>query len=240
MTDSRIALVTGANKGIGREIVAQLAARGMTVLLGARDTERREKAVAEVGGDVRGIALDVTDAASVARAAATIDNEYGRLDVLINNAGITGGVPGEPSQLELARLRLVFETNFFGVLAVTNAMLPLLRRSSSARIVNVSSGVGSLAAMSDPDSPLHAMPASGAYVPSKTALNSLTVQYAKELRPEGILVNAIDPGYCATDLNNHRGFRTAAQGAAPAVALAVIGDDGPSGGFFGDEGTVAW
>jgi NAD(P)-dependent dehydrogenase (short-subunit alcohol dehydrogenase family) len=240
MTDNRIALVTGANKGIGREIVAQLAARGMTVLLGARDTERRDKAVAEVGGDVHGIALDVTDPASVAAAAATVDREYGRLDVLINNAGITGGFPGEPSKYDAARLRLVFETNVFGVLTVTNAMLPLLRRSSAARIVNVSSSVGSIAAMKDPESMLASMPASGAYVPSKTALNSLTVQYAKELRAEGILVNAIDPGYCATDLNNHRGFRTAAQGAAPAVALAVIDDDGPTGGFFGDEGPVAW
>jgi NAD(P)-dependent dehydrogenase (short-subunit alcohol dehydrogenase family) len=239
--DTRIALVTGGNKGIGREIVAQLAGRGLTVLLGARDKRRREDAVAELragGLDVHPVALDVTDAASAGEAAAWIDREYHRLDVLVNNAAVTGGRPGEPSTMDLDRLRLVFETNVFGVLAVTNAMLPLLRRSAAAVIVNVSSTVGSLerAAKGEFD----VMPASATYVPSKTALNSLTVQYAKELRAEGILVNAVSPGYCATDLNNHTGYLSAAEGASAVVRYATLAPDGPTGGFFSAEGAEPW
>jgi NAD(P)-dependent dehydrogenase (short-subunit alcohol dehydrogenase family) len=247
MTDNdemtgRIALVTGANKGIGREIAGQLAQRGMTVLLGARDKQRREDAVASLradGMDVRPVALDVTDVASAAEAAAQIDREYGRLDVLVNNAGISGG-RARPSQVDLGRLRMVFETNVFGIVIVTNAMLPLLRRSHAAVIVNVSSEVGSLAEASDPESALAGMPPSGVYVPSKTAVNSLTVQYAKDLRADNILVNAINPGFCATDLNDHQGFLDAAQGAAVAVRYATIGADGPTGGFFGASGPVRW
>jgi NAD(P)-dependent dehydrogenase (short-subunit alcohol dehydrogenase family) len=245
-----IALVTGANKGIGYQIAAQLSGLGMTVLLAARDTQRGEDAaetLRNIGGDVHPVALDVADPATVQAAATYIEERFGRLDVLVNNAGIARAVaPGKaerPQELETADLdtvRLVFETNVFGVITVTNAMLPLLRRSPSARIVNVSSGVGSLAAMSDPDGPLAGLPPSAAYVPSKTALNSLTVQYAKALRKDGILVNAADPGYCATDLNNHTGYRTAAQGAAVAVHLATLGPDGPTGGFFNDDGPVAW
>ena len=248
MTDNnemtgRIALVTGANKGIGREIVVQLAQRGMTVLLGARDKKRREDAVASLraGGldDVHPLALDVTDAASAAEAAAQIDREYGRLDVLVNNAGISGG-RARPSQADLGQLRMVFETNVFGIVIVTNAMLPLLRQSGAAVVVNVSSEAGSLAGASDPESPLAGMPPSGVYVPSKTAVNSLTVQYAKELRPDNILVNAINPGYCATDLNDHQGVLDAAQGASVAVQYATIGPNGPTGGFFGASGPVPW
>jgi NAD(P)-dependent dehydrogenase (short-subunit alcohol dehydrogenase family) len=237
-----IALVTGANKGIGYEIVAQLAERGMTVLLGARDEQRRNDAVAALrsdGADVHPVALDVTDPASAQAAADHVADRFGRLDVLVNNAGITGGWGGAPSEADLDIVRAVFETNVFGVLTVTNTMLPLLRRSEAARIVNISSGVGSLAAMS-PTGRLAAMPASAAYVPSKTALNSLTVQYAKELREDGILVNAADPGYCSTDLNNHSGHRSAAQGAAIAVHLATLGADGPTGGYFNDDGPVPW
>jgi NAD(P)-dependent dehydrogenase (short-subunit alcohol dehydrogenase family) len=238
----RIALVTGANKGIGREIAAQLARRGMTVLLGARDKQRREDAVVSLrsdGLDVHPVALDVTDEASAAEASARIDREYGRLDVLVNNAGVSGGM-AQPSQVDLDRLRMVFETNVFGIVNVTNAMLPLLRRSSAAVVVNVSSEVGSLTSASDPESPLAGMPPSGAYVPSKTAVNSLTVQYAKELRADGILVNAVNPGYCATDLNNHQGFLDAAVGASVAVRYATIGTDGPTGGFFGAGGPLPW
>ena len=238
----RIALVTGANKGIGREIAAQLARRGMTVLLGARDKQRREDAVTALrsdGLDVHPVALDVTDEASAAEASAQIDREYGRLDVLVNNAGVSGGM-AQPSQVDLDRLRMVFETNVFGIVNVTNAMLPLLRRSGAAVVVNVSSEVGSLTNASDPESPLAGMPPSGAYVPSKTAVNSLTVQYAKELRADGILVNAVNPGYCATDLNNHQGFLDAAEGASVAVRYATIGADGPTGGFFGAGGPLPW
>jgi len=248
MTDSithqpTLALVTGANKGIGYQIAAQLAGLGMTVLLAARDAGRREDAVATLrstGGDVHPIALDVTDPATVRAAAAHVEEHFGRLDVLVNNAGIAGARAQTPSTADLDAIRAVFDTNVFGVMTVTNAMLPLLRRSPAPRIVNVSSGVGSLAAMSDPDSPLARMPPSAAYVPSKTTLNSLTVQYAKELRMDGILINAADPGYCATDLNNNTGYRTAAQGAAIAVRLATLGSDGPTGGFFNDDGPVPW
>lgn len=238
-----IALVTGANKGIGYEIVAQLADRGVTVLLGARDEKRREDAVASLrsaGGDVHAVALDVTDATTVRAAADHIEDRFGRLDVLVNNAGISGGWGQTPGSADVDAVRTVFETNFFAVMTVTNAMLPLLRRSDAGRIVNVSSGLASLSDMTDPTGRLAAMPASAAYVPSKTALNSLTVQYAKELRENGILVNAADPGYCATDLNNQSGYRTAAQGAAIAVRLATLGPDGPTGGFFNDDGPVAW
>ncbi|WP_433721397.1 SDR family oxidoreductase [Actinoplanes sp. CA-051413] len=244
MTEQTIALVTGANKGIGYEIVAQLAERGMTVFLGARDEQRRERAVAALRDaghvDVHPIALDVTDPATARAAAATVEERFGRLDVLVNNAGISGGLTQAPSSVDPAVFRAVFDVNVIGVLTVTNAMLPLLRRSGAPRIVNMSSGVGSLAAMSDPDGFLAQMPPSAAYVPSKTALNSLTVQYAKELRKEGVLVNAADPGWVATDFTDHRAPRTPQQGAAIVVRLATLGSDGPTGGFFNDEGPVPW
>jgi NAD(P)-dependent dehydrogenase (short-subunit alcohol dehydrogenase family) len=238
MTENKIALVTGANKGIGYEIAAQLAALGMTVVIGARDENRRTAAADALG--VESVALAVTDQASARAAAADIDNRFGRLDVLVNNAGITGGSYDTPSKIDLDIVRSVFDTNYFGVMTVTNAMLPLLLRSSAPRIVNMSSTVGSFASMTDSDGPLGSMPASATYPPSKTALNALTVQYAKELAKDGVLVNAVCPGYCATDLNGHQGFRTPAQGAAIAVELATIGSDGPTGGFFDDNGTVAW
>ncbi len=243
MSEQTIALVTGANKGIGYEIVVQLAQRGMTVFLAARDEKRREDAVTKLrdaGGDVHPVALDVTDPAAARAAAATVEQRFGRLDVLVDNAGISGGTAQAPSSADPDTIRAVFEVNVLGVLAVTNAMLPLLRRSPAPRIVNMSSGVGSLAAMSDPDGPLAPMPPSAAYVPSKTALNSLTVQYARELAKDGVLVNMSDPGYVATDLNGFTGYRTPAQGAAIAVRLATLGADGPTGGYFSDDGPVPW
>jgi len=232
-----IALVTGANKGIGYRIVEQLKARGMTVLLGGRDQKRREAAAAELG--VEAIALDVTDPATVAAAAARLDASFGRLDVLVNNAGIAGTGVVPPSATTVEAVREVFDTNVYGVIRVTNAMLPLLLRSSAPRIVNVSSRVGSLAVQSDPAGPLSVIPPTVAYPMSKTALNAVTVQYARELAGR-VLVNAADPGYCATDLNDHRGWRTAAEGAAVAVRLATLDADGPTGGFFSDDGPVAW
>ena len=232
-----IALVTGANKGIGYRIVEQLAARGMTVLLGGRDQKRREAAAAELGAEP--IALDVTDPASVAAAAAHVRTAFGRLDVLVNNAGIagTGAVP--PSETTVEAVREVFDTNVYGVIRVTNAMLPLLLRSPAPRIVNVSSMVGSLAQQSDPAGRLSVIPPTVAYPMSKTALNAVTVQYARELAGR-VLVNAADPGYCATDLNDHRGWRSAAEGAAIAVRLATLDADGPTGGFFNDDGPLPW
>lgn len=242
-----IALITGANRGIGNAIAGRLAALGMTVLLGSRDPRRgadAARALRDVGGDVVPITIDVTDQASVNDAAKTVEDMYGRLDVLVNNAGVSGvPSPLTPSGADLDVVREVFETNFFGVVAVTNAMLPLLRRSRAARIVNMSSEIGSLASMSDPNHYMSKLPAQAAYPPSKTALNSLTVQYAKELRGAGILVNACSPGPCATDFTKDLGLpltRTADDGAAIAVRLATLADDGPTGGFFDDNGTLRW
>ncbi|MFI7612946.1 SDR family NAD(P)-dependent oxidoreductase [Nonomuraea terrae] len=236
------ALVTGANKGIGHEVAAGLAARGMSVLLGSRDRARGERAAARLraeGGDVRPVVLDVTDPATIQAAAASLD----RLDVLVNNAGVSGPLGEPPGGTPAATLREVFETNVVGVLMVTNAVLPLLRRSPAPRVVNVSSGVGSLAHQTDPGHYMSALPASATYPVSKTALNQLTVQYARELRKDGILVNAAAPGACATDFTKDLPFpitRTAAQGAAVVIRLATLPADGPTGGFFDDDGRVPW
>ncbi|WP_188194984.1 SDR family NAD(P)-dependent oxidoreductase [Nonomuraea sp. SYSU D8015] len=242
MTEKITALVTGANKGIGHEVAAGLAARGMTVLLGSRDRTRGEAAAARLraaGADVRPVVLDVTDPATIEAVATGLT----RLDVLVNNAGISGPLNEPPSATSPRTLREVFETNVIGVLTVTNALLPLLRRSPAARIVNVSSGVGSLAHHTDPDHYMSGLPASATYPISKTALNQLTVQYAKELRKDGILVNAAAPGACATDFTKDLPFpitRTAADGAAIVIKLATLPADGPTGGFFDDAGAVPW
>jgi NAD(P)-dependent dehydrogenase (short-subunit alcohol dehydrogenase family) len=250
----KIALITGANKGIGFETARQLAAIGMTVLVGARDSERGQAAERDLrhgGADAHFVQLDVTDLQSVQEAAEGIDSRYGHLDVLVNNAGTSSvarqGFP--PSQTSLEDMRAVYEINVFGVVAVTNAMLPLLRRAPAARVVNVSSEVGSITSQSDPASPLSQMPASVQYPSSKAALDMLTVMYAKELRDTGIKVNAANPGYTATDFNDHRGFRSVAEGAEPTVYLATLPDDGPTGILWGHQwtaggdggyGTLAW
>jgi NAD(P)-dependent dehydrogenase (short-subunit alcohol dehydrogenase family) len=231
-----IALITGANKGIGFETARLLGARRMTVLVGARDTdqgERAERALREGGADAHFVRLDVTDEKSVRRAAEWIAAEYGRLDILVNNAGIArADGRGLPSDTTLATLREVYETNVFGVVTVTNAMLPLLRNAPAARIVNVSSEVGSIASMSDPDSPLWPL-TSVPYPSSKAALNMVTAMYAKELHNTSIKVNSANPGYCATDLNGNSGFRTPEQGAEVSVHLATLDGDGPTGTLWG-------
>ena len=240
MSEQKIALVTGANKGIGYEIAVGLGALGWSVGVGARDQERREAAVQKLrkdGVDAFGVPLDVTDDASVAAAAALVEERAGRLDVLVNNAGVTGGQPQEPSGVDPETVRTAVETNVIGAIRVTNAMLPLLRRSASPRIVNMSSSVGSLTLQS---AEAGAGPISVAYAPSKTFLNAVTVQYARELRETNILINAGCPGYCATDLNGFRGVRTPEQGAAVAIRLATLPDDGPTGQFFDDNGVVPW
>lgn len=245
------ALITGANKGIGRATAEQLAALGMTVLIAARNPRHGEEAAAAVraaGGDAHAVTLDVTDPTTVQAAANQVEERFGHLDVLVNNAGITGSgqvSPQDaydqvPSSVDVDMVRAVFETNVFGVIAVTNAMLPLLRRSPAPRIVNLSSHAASLTITSDPDGPLATLLPSAAYSPSKTALSALTVQYANELRKDGILVNAVAPGFCATDSNNHTGFLTPAQGAAVVVRLATLGSDGPTGGFFSEDGPIPW
>jgi len=235
------ALITGANKGIGFEIARGLGASGIVVLIGARDEARGQAAAAQLkaeGVDARFVPLDVTNKETIDRAARWIEEQFGVLDILVNNAGI-GEWGFKPSDVDLAKVREVYETNLFGPMAVTQAMLPLLRRSKHGRIVNVSSGLGSLSLANDPQSPISQFLALG-YNTSKTALNSMTVQFANELRDTPIKVNAVCPGYCATDLNGHSGPRTAAQGAIAPVRYATLGDAGPSGGYFDEDGPVAW
>jgi NAD(P)-dependent dehydrogenase (short-subunit alcohol dehydrogenase family) len=231
-----IALITGANKGIGFATARLLGARGWTVLAAARDETRgriAEKDLTGHGADARFVPLDVTDPRSVTTAADWIEAEFGVLDALINNAGITRHEgAGRPSQTTLEALRAVYETNVFGVVTVTNAMLPLLRQAQAARIINLGSELGSIGATSDPASPMYPM-ASVPYPSSKAALNMITAMYAKELRDSPIKVNAANPGYCATDLNGHSGFRTAEQGAEVVVHLATLPADGPTGVLWG-------
>ncbi|MFJ9906194.1 SDR family oxidoreductase [Streptomyces sp. NPDC101152] len=245
MSETRTALVTGANKGIGYEIAAGLGALGYRVGVGARDEGRRELAVEKLraaGVDAFGVPLDVTGDRSVTEAAELLEREAGRLDVLVNNAGVSGEVgPGweqDPTTLDLDLVREVVETNVIGVIRVTNAMLPLLRRSASPRVVNVSSSVGSLTRQADPD--IEVGPVMAAYAPSKTFLNAVTVQYARKLAGTGILINAVCPGLVATDFNGFYGPRTPEQGAATAIRLATLPDGGPTGSFFEDDGVVPW
>lgn len=249
MQDQPVALVTGANKGIGLAIAKDLAAHGLTVLVGSRDLARGHEAAATIGAAAHAIALDVTSAASIAAAAARIRADFGRLDVLVNNAAIShAGEPGRPlaemarsglaSVVSLDEVRAVFETNVFGVLAVTQAMLPLLREAPAARIVNVSSGVGSLTRVSDPTNAYRAM--FGLYSFSKTALNGITVALAAELDKTAIKVNAACPGFTATDLNNFEGTQTVEEAAREPVRLALLGADGPTGGYFSASGPLPW
>ena len=252
MQDKPVALVTGANQGIGLQIAKDLAAHGFAVLVGSRNFENGEAAAKEVGPDARALQLDVTDRASIAAAAQRIGDEFGRLDVLINNAAIsnTNKRAGQtvedfakatrPSVVSLDEMRAVWDTNVFGVLAVYQAMLPLLRKSPNARIVNVSSGVGSLTRNSDPTFPYRSI-FGPVYPASKTALNALTVAMAIELEPEGIKVNAVSPGFTKTNLNGYAGTETVEQGAREAVRVALLGADGPTGAFTRWENeTIPW
>ncbi|MEU7897367.1 SDR family oxidoreductase [Nonomuraea sp. NPDC049152] len=234
---TKIALITGANKGIGFEIARQLAEQGVTTVIGARD-ETRGRAAAEQLGQ-RFVQLDVTDETSVRAAAEWIGQEHGGLDILVNNAGVITPGGGLPSASTPEAVRFVFETNVFGVITVTNAMLPLLLKSPAGRIVNVSSELGSLTNALIQDSPiwgLNDMP----YNASKAAVNMITVSYAKELWDTAIKVNCIDPGWCATDINGSSGYRTAAQGAAVAVRLTAVEPGGPTATFVQEEGPLPW
>jgi NAD(P)-dependent dehydrogenase (short-subunit alcohol dehydrogenase family) len=241
---TKVALITGANKGIGFEIARQLGTRGMIVLVGARDHTRGEEAVKKLqseGVEASAVHLDVTDQVTIDAAVSYIDETYGKLDVLVNNAAISlrdGRVP--PSELAVEVFRATYETNVFGVFAVTKAMLPLLRRSDAGRIVNMSSPMGSLSLNSNPDSFYAQMPPLLAYNSSKTAVNAITVFFAHELRNTSIKVNAVSPGYVATDLNDHSGMLTPQQGAKVPVTFATLPADGPTGGFFEENGAVPW
>ncbi|GAA1730466.1 SDR family NAD(P)-dependent oxidoreductase [Streptomyces yatensis] len=231
-------LITGANKGLGFETARRLIAAGHTVYIGSRDAERGRRAAERLGA--RLVVLDVTDDASVAAAAKTVEADGG-LDVLINNAGIEartpdGGVIGA-AEVTADMMRTVFETNVFGVVRVTHAFLPLLRRSAAPVVVNVSSGLASLERVSTPDTPTHAYPGV-TYPASKVTVNMLTVQYAKAF-PQ-MRINAVEPGYTATDLNAHTGHQTVEEGAEIIVRMAQVGPDGPTGGYFDIEGTLPW
>ena len=250
MQNNPVALVTGANKGIGLQIAKDLAAHGFTVLVGSRNFENGETAAKSIGADAHALQLDVTDEASIAAAAERMRNKFGRLDVLVNNAGISHAsksgtsfydalTNNVPSTGLLDNVRAVFETNVFGVIAVTQAMLPLLREAPAGRIVNLGSSSGSLSLNSDPSFPYRDV-FGLAYSPSKTALHAITLAFAIELEPTNIKVNIACPGFTATDLNDFRGTRTIEQGACEAVRLALIGADGPTGTFSDEDGPVAW
>ncbi|MEU5539074.1 SDR family oxidoreductase [Streptomyces sp. NPDC020362] len=236
---SRISLITGANKGIGYEAARRLGELGAIVLVGARDRTRGEVAVKTLrdgGADAHLVQLDVTDPDSVSAAARHVDERYGHLDILVNNAGINVEWPAaQPSEVSLDALRTTFETNVCGLVAVTNAFLPLLRRSPAGRIVNVSSEMGLPAWLAGSE-----MPAITGYSVSKAAVNMLTVLYANELRGTPVKVNACSPGFVATDINHGVGVLTAAEGSAVEVRVATLDADGPSGVFINDGGTVPW
>jgi len=251
MQEERIALVTGANQGVGLQVATELVAHGLTVLVGSRSIERGEIAVKEIGPGAIALQLDVTDGASIAAAAERIRVEYGRLDLLVNNAAISNTRRGRVSLEEYAKtsqasnasldeMRAVWETNVFGVLAVYQAMLPLLRESSDARIVNVSSGVGSLTANADPAYPYHAM-FGPIYPASKAALNAITLAIMIELESTDIKVNLVSPAFTKTNLNGYQGTESVEDGSREVVRVALFGPDGPTGTFtrWEDE-TIPW
>ena len=241
--NEKIALVTGATRGIGTETVRQLAEAGVRVVLAGRDAGKAEAAAALLqaqGLPVESIALDVNDAASIDAAAKSIGERFGRLDILVNNAGVliddmSKGVSGQ----SLDTWRATFDTNLFGVIAVTQAFLPLLRKSAAGRIVNVSSALGSMTLHVDPASPIYNFKVP-AYDVSKTAVNAWTVHLAYELRDSTIKVNAIHPGYVKTEMNAGEGELEVADGARTSVRLALIDADGPNGGFFYLDQTLPW
>lgn len=240
MNKSRTVLVTGANQGIGFETAKELGSIGFTVLLGARNSDRgkeAEEALVKEGIKAHFVLLDVTKQDTIDKVAELIDNTYGSLDVLINNAGIAVEKGRQPSQLDTQDLKETFETNFFGLFAVTKAMLPLLIKSTAGRIVNVSSGRGSFANNIKPvDKSLNAL----AYNSSKSAVNMLTLTFSKELIETSIKINSAAPGYTITAINDFKGHRTVQQAAEIIVKLATLDENGPTGGFFDENGTVPW
>ena len=239
----KVVLVTGANKGIGFEVSRQLGRAGFTVLLGARDTARGEEAAKKLRGeglDVRFVKADLNQAVESGTALAKqIGEEFGHLDVLVNNAGIADREDGPASSVGIETLRRTFETNFFGTVALTQPLLPLLRAAERARIVNVSSGLGSIAINNDPNTPFYHVKILG-YNASKVALNMFTVDLAYDLRDTRIKVNSVSPGFVDTDMNNHTGTDTVEEGAIAIVRLAQLPDDGPTGSFIHKDGTYPW
>jgi NAD(P)-dependent dehydrogenase (short-subunit alcohol dehydrogenase family) len=247
----RIALVTGANQGVGFQVAKELVSNGLTVLVGSRNIDRGEAAAKEIGPGAIALELDVTDRASIAAAADRIRNEFGRLDLLVNNAAISNTRKGDlsleeyskisrASNASLEEVRAVWETNVFGVLSVYQAMLPLLRESSDARIVNVSSGVGSLELNADPNGPYHKS-FGPVYPASKTALNAMTLAMMVELEGSGIKLNLVSPGFTKTNLNGFEGTQTVEDGSREVLRVALLGPDGPSGTFTRwENATIPW
>jgi len=243
MTASRapVALVTGANKGIGFEVARAIAKAGYTVLLGARNPTSGREAAAILTGehlDVRFVELDVTRMESISSAAARIGADFGKLDVLVNNAGIADPRDGPPSRANVDVIERVLRTNFLGAVAMAQAVLPLLRKSDAGRIVNVSSDLGSITRHGDPMWKYAQVKVLG-YCASKAALNMFTVQLAVELKAQGIAVNSVNPGFTATDLNAHRGQQTVEEGAAEIVRVALQ-EHGPTGKFLETGGELVW
>jgi NAD(P)-dependent dehydrogenase (short-subunit alcohol dehydrogenase family) len=240
---AKVVLITGANKGIGFEVARQLGRSGFIVLLGARDASRGEAAAKKLraeGSDVRPVIADLDRAAETATALAEqIQKQFGHLDVLINNAGVFDFSDGPASTVSIDAMKRTFATNFFGTVEFTQSFLPLLRAAESARIINVSSGLGSIGLNNDPASPFYAAKPLG-YNASKAALNMFTVNLAWELRDTKIKVNSICPGFTATDLNNNTGTQTIEEGAIAIVRFAQQPDDSPTGGFFHKDGTYPW
>jgi NAD(P)-dependent dehydrogenase (short-subunit alcohol dehydrogenase family) len=251
MENKRVALITGANQGVGLQVAKELVANGLTVLAGSRDFARGEAAANEIGPGAIALQLDVTDRVSIAAAAERIRTEFGRLDLLVQNAAISNTRKGISSLQEYARVsrasnapldevRTVWETNVFGVLAVYQAMLPLLHESSDARIVNVSSGVGSLTSNADPAYPYHPM-FGHVYPASKAALNAITLAMMVELESTGIKVNLVSPGFTRTNLNGYAGTQSIEDGSREVVRVALLGPDGPTGTFTRWENeTIPW
>ena len=251
MQDNRVALVTGANQGVGFQVTKELVTNGVTVLVGSRNFERGEAAANDIGPGAIALQLDVTDRVSIATAAERIHKEFGRLDLLVNNAAISNTRKGNlslqeyrkitrPSIASLDEIRAVWETNVFGALAVYQAMLPLLRESSDARIVNVSSGVGSLTSNADPSHPFHAS-YGPVYPASKAALNAITLAMMIELESTGIKVNLVSPGFTKTNLNGYEGTESVEDGSREVVRVALLDSDGPTGTFTRWENvTIPW
>ncbi len=242
MIDKKIALITGANKGLGFETARQLAKQNIKVLLGARDETRGREAAEKLqneGFDAEFVLIDVTNEKTLEAAAKYVEENYGKLDILVNNSGIAVEYGTASGEFSLEKIRQTFDTNFFGVIAVTQNFLPLIKKSESGRIVNVSSGLGSLTQNSDPNWDFSAVKPV-AYNSSKAALNMFTVILASQLKDAKIKVNAADPGYTATDLNHNSGPKTVEQGASIIFDLATLPDDGATGGYFDDQGIVPW
>ena len=232
--NGRVALVSGANRGIGREVARQLAERGLTVMIGARDRSKAEEAAAaigEAGGRAHAVQLDVADDASVERAAGEVRDRAGRLDVLVNNAGVTGDTSQRGVDPDFDEIRQVLETNLFGAWRLSRALVPLMREGGYGRIVNLSSGMGQLSDMGG---------GAPSYRLSKAGLNVMTRILASELGGSGILVNSVCPGWVRTDMGGPSARSSVAEGADTAVWLATLPDDGPTGGFFRERRPIPW